>query len=103
MEKVMNPRKGSGYLLNEMLFPFVRDGYEDLVAGSRGCGSVADASDYFCRSARRTEDRHSLGVQCARAGFILFGIRSAGAAVLAMDAARANLRPAFRCRVLQTG
>jgi rhamnosyltransferase subunit B len=32
MAKVMNPRSGSGYLLNEMLFPFVRDGYQDLLA-----------------------------------------------------------------------
>jgi rhamnosyltransferase subunit B len=31
MEKVMNPKSGSGFLLNEMLFPFVRDGYEDLL------------------------------------------------------------------------
>ncbi len=35
--KVMNPKSGTGFLLNEMLFPFVRVGYEDLlqaVAGS---------------------------------------------------------------------
>ena len=31
MEKVMEPRSGSGYLLNEMLFPFLRDGYDDLL------------------------------------------------------------------------
>lgn len=31
MEKVMHPMKGSGFLLNEMLFPFLRDGYEDLL------------------------------------------------------------------------
>jgi UDP:flavonoid glycosyltransferase YjiC (YdhE family) len=31
MERVMNPKSGSGFLLNEILFPFVRDGYEDLV------------------------------------------------------------------------
>lgn len=31
MENVMNPRKGSAFLLNEMLFPFVREGYEDLM------------------------------------------------------------------------
>jgi UDP:flavonoid glycosyltransferase YjiC (YdhE family) len=31
MENVMNPKKGSGFLLNEMLFPFVREGYEDLM------------------------------------------------------------------------
>lgn len=31
MEKVMHPRSGSAFLLNEMLFPFVRDGYEDLM------------------------------------------------------------------------
>jgi rhamnosyltransferase subunit B len=31
MEKVMEPRSGSGYLLNEMLFPFLRDGYNDLL------------------------------------------------------------------------
>lgn len=36
MTKVMNPRKGSGYLLNEMLFPFVRDAYEDLLAAVDG-------------------------------------------------------------------
>lgn len=31
MEKVMEPRTGSGFLLNEMLFPFVRGSYEDLL------------------------------------------------------------------------
>jgi UDP:flavonoid glycosyltransferase YjiC (YdhE family) len=36
MEKVMHPRSGSGYLLNEMLFPFVRQGYEDLLKAVHG-------------------------------------------------------------------
>lgn len=36
MVKVMNARSGSGYLLNEMLFPFVREGYEDLLAAVDG-------------------------------------------------------------------
>src|SRR6266576_3647708 len=36
MAKVMNPRSGSGYLLNEMLFPFVREGYEDLLGAVDG-------------------------------------------------------------------
>ena len=36
MEKVMNPKSGSGFLLNEMLFPFVRDGYEDLLRAVEG-------------------------------------------------------------------
>jgi rhamnosyltransferase subunit B len=36
MEKVMNPKSGSGFLLNEMLFPFVRDGYEDLLRAIDG-------------------------------------------------------------------
>ncbi len=36
MAKVMNPRSGSGFLLNEMLFPFVREGYEDLLAAVDG-------------------------------------------------------------------
>lgn len=36
MEKVMNPRSGTGFLLNEMLFPFVRDGYEDLLRAIDG-------------------------------------------------------------------
>jgi UDP:flavonoid glycosyltransferase YjiC (YdhE family) len=31
MENVMNPKKGAGFLLNEMLMPFVREGYEDLL------------------------------------------------------------------------
>jgi UDP:flavonoid glycosyltransferase YjiC (YdhE family) len=31
MENVMNPRSGAGFLLNEMLFPFVREAYEDLL------------------------------------------------------------------------
>jgi rhamnosyltransferase subunit B len=31
MEKVMNPKSGSAFLLNEMLFPYVRAGYEDLL------------------------------------------------------------------------
>jgi len=36
MEKVMNPKSGTGFLLNEMLFPFVREGYEDLLAAVEG-------------------------------------------------------------------
>jgi rhamnosyltransferase subunit B len=36
MEKVMSPRSGSWFLLNEMLFPFVRDGYEDLLQAVKG-------------------------------------------------------------------
>ena len=36
MEKVMHPRSGSGFLLNEMLFPFVRDSYEDLLKAVQG-------------------------------------------------------------------
>ena len=36
MEKVMHPRSGSGFLLNEMLFPFVREGYEDLLQAVAG-------------------------------------------------------------------
>lgn len=32
MAKVMSPRTGTGFLLNEMLLPFVREGYEDLLA-----------------------------------------------------------------------
>ncbi len=36
MEKVMHPKSGSGYLLNEMLFPFVRDGYDDLLQAVAG-------------------------------------------------------------------
>ena len=36
MEKVMNPKSGSGFLLNEMLFPFVREGYEDLLRAVAG-------------------------------------------------------------------
>ncbi len=36
MEKVMEPRTGSSFLLNEMLFPFVRGGYEDLLQAVEG-------------------------------------------------------------------
>jgi MGT family glycosyltransferase len=36
MDRVMHPRSGSGYLLNEMLFPFVREGYEDLLKAVEG-------------------------------------------------------------------
>ena len=36
MEKVMDPKSGSGFLLNEMLFPFVREGYEDLLQAVAG-------------------------------------------------------------------
>lgn len=36
MEKVMNPKSGSSFLLNEMLMPFVRDGYEDLLQAVKG-------------------------------------------------------------------
>jgi UDP:flavonoid glycosyltransferase YjiC (YdhE family) len=37
MARVMDPRSGSGFLLNELLFPAVRESYEDLLA------AVADA------------------------------------------------------------
>ena len=36
MEKVMNPKSGTGYLLNEMLFPFVRPSYEDTLRAIEG-------------------------------------------------------------------
>src|SRR5258708_814148 len=36
MEKIMSPRTGSGFLINEMLLPFVRDGYEDLMGAIQG-------------------------------------------------------------------
>lgn len=36
MQKVMEPRTGGIFLLNEMLFPFLRDGYEDLLRGVEG-------------------------------------------------------------------
>lgn len=36
MAKVMNPRWGTGFLLNEMLFPFVREAYEDLLRAVDG-------------------------------------------------------------------
>jgi len=36
MSQIMNPRSGSGFLLNQMLFPAVRDGYEDLLAAVAG-------------------------------------------------------------------
>jgi rhamnosyltransferase subunit B len=36
MDKIMNPKTGGGFLLNEMLFPFVRDGYEDLMQAIKG-------------------------------------------------------------------
>jgi rhamnosyltransferase subunit B len=36
MERVMHPRHGSGFLLHEMLFPQVRDGYFDLLEAVKG-------------------------------------------------------------------
>lgn len=36
MEKVMNPKSGSSFLLNEMLFPHLRDGYQDLLGAVAG-------------------------------------------------------------------
>ncbi|MGH9933111.1 MAG: glycosyltransferase [Pyrinomonadaceae bacterium] len=36
MDKVMNPKSGAGFLLNEILFPFVREGYEDLLRAVEG-------------------------------------------------------------------
>ncbi len=36
MEKIMHPKSGSGFLLNEILFPFVREGYEDLLQAVSG-------------------------------------------------------------------
>lgn len=36
MERVMNPRSGSSYIINEMLMPFLRDGYEDLLQAVAG-------------------------------------------------------------------
>ena len=36
MEKVMHPRRGSEFLLHEMLFPFLRDAYRDLLEAVSG-------------------------------------------------------------------
>lgn len=36
MEKIMDPRTGSGFLLNKLLFPFVRASYEDLLNAVEG-------------------------------------------------------------------
>lgn len=36
MEKVMNPKSGGTYIVNEMLMPFLRDGYEDLLQAVKG-------------------------------------------------------------------
>lgn len=36
MEKVMHPRSGSGYLMHEMLFPYVREAYADLLLAVKG-------------------------------------------------------------------
>ena len=36
MEKVMNPKSGSGYIINEMLMPFLREGYDDLLRAVAG-------------------------------------------------------------------
>lgn len=36
MEKVMHPRTGGPYIVNEMLMPFLRDGYEDLLQAVEG-------------------------------------------------------------------
>ena len=36
MEKVMNPKSGSSYIINEMLMPFLREGYEDLLRAVEG-------------------------------------------------------------------
>src|SRR5438132_5543048 len=36
MENVMNPKSGAGFLLNELLFPYVRHGYEDLLKTIEG-------------------------------------------------------------------
>jgi UDP:flavonoid glycosyltransferase YjiC (YdhE family) len=36
MEKVMNPKSGSSYIINEMLMPFLRDAYEDLLKAVEG-------------------------------------------------------------------
>jgi rhamnosyltransferase subunit B len=36
MEKVMNPKSGSSYIINEMLMPFVRDSYEDTLRAVEG-------------------------------------------------------------------
>ncbi|MEP6818191.1 MAG: glycosyltransferase [bacterium] len=36
MEKVMNPKSGSGFIINEMLMPFLREGYEDLLRAVEG-------------------------------------------------------------------
>lgn len=36
MANIMHPRSGSGFLLNELLFPAVRDAYEDLLSAITG-------------------------------------------------------------------
>ena len=36
MDKVMEPRTGAKYLLDEMLFPYLREGYDDLLQAVEG-------------------------------------------------------------------
>jgi UDP:flavonoid glycosyltransferase YjiC (YdhE family) len=36
VEKIMNPRTGPKFLLEELIFPVVREGYQDLLVATRG-------------------------------------------------------------------
>jgi MGT family glycosyltransferase len=36
VEKIMNPRTGAKFLLEELIFPAVREGYQDLLVATRG-------------------------------------------------------------------
>jgi len=36
VERIMDPRSGPKFLMEDLIFPAVRDGYEDLLQASRG-------------------------------------------------------------------
>jgi UDP:flavonoid glycosyltransferase YjiC (YdhE family) len=97
MAQVMNPRTGSGYLLNEMLFPFVREAYEDLL------GAVDSADLLLTHPISFSNNWCPLGIVGAGSRFIHVGLRPTDAPILALDAARGIVRAARYRSILQAG
>ena len=91
MEKVMEPRTGSKFLLDEMLIPALREGYDDLLQAVQGADLLFTHPITFAGPlvAQKTGIPWVSGVLAP--GLVLFGLRSTGAAVLAMDEAHSDL------------
>ena len=85
IEKIMEPKTGPRFLTEGLMFPAVRDSYEDLTEGSRRRRSARYSSSGACWSIGWSQDRHALDLNRAGAVFLHFRLRPTRSAVLAVD------------------